>query len=582
MSDFIKEDFGGVFGGITNEKFDNPFLLPSSDYYPNSLSSAFDFCRFLYFTVPIYRQVAKSTVRYFITNFEFPGKGAQEEKSKFNDYLIYTLRLPSVMADMGDEWGCYGNAFETFYFPFKRVLIDTRGERPKFYSLEMFDDQWDNISFDLSNLMYEVPDPASGFKTKYKFPFQDIYLAEKDNIRIRPIDPRYIKIQYNELSGKSKYILKFNERIKSNITSNKFFAINDTPRAMLEAISKQQDFGFFDNEIFHFRGPIISGLSYQNWGLPEPIANFRQIYQILIYQKLDEAIALDYMLPFRLFSAAPSNSNIDILQNLNMNEWTSEISKIIKARRKDKYAMHAFPFPVNYQEFGASGKTLTPKDLLEFQINNLLDCCGFPVELFKCSLNVNQLPTALRLFQNNFWFIHDNFSSFVKWCANKVKDYLNEPRIDIKLQMPKYADNIELTQLKLQLGAQGEIPRRYYLEQIGVSDPVNAVIERRQEDMEIELATQRKQEEIERKAQATQLLEQQLAGDGENSFAPSINDMEQKAQELAQQWLSIPSTGERTKAMQAVKVQNYELYASAKQVMEDLRSSQLSQMKQQV
>lgn len=570
------DELDGIFGGLSTQKFDNPFFLPSSSYYPNSLSSAFDFCRFLYFTVPIYRQVALRTARYFITEFEYLGKGSSSEKENLDLYLKDVLKLKGVMMQMGDEWGCYGNAFTTFYYPFNRMLVDTRSGKNKYYNLNLFDSIKDKVEFNSKDMTYIVPDPANGFKTKIALNFVDVKVKDKNKIRLRPIDPRYIRIQFNEISGKSRYILKFNNRIRSNVMNNYLYSIDDTPRSMLEAIKENKDFAFYDNEVFHFRSPVISGLSYQNWGLPEPIANFRQIYQILIYQKLDETVALDYMLPFRIFSAEPSSQGGDIMQNLDMSVWSSEIKKIIDSRRKDKFAMHAFPFPVNYQEFGGNGKMLTPKDLLEFQINNLFNCCGFPQELFTGSLNVNQVPTALRLFQNNFWFLYENYNTFTKWVVKKIQEYTDEQPIDIQLQLPKLADNIELTNVKLQLGMQGDLPRDSYLKALGISNGVDAVIKRREEDMEIELQTQKKQEELERRAQAEALLEAENSSNEDlanSQSAPGVQDMEARAQAKAQEWLSIPSTGERTKAMQATKAESFELYSLAKQIMDEMRDS---------
>lgn len=579
-----KEDtFNGIYGGLTSKQFDNPFFLPSSSYYPTTLSEAFDFCRFLYFTVPIYRQVAKRTVRYFITDFEFPGKGSSDEKEKLRDYLTYTLRLPAIMADMGDEWGCYGNAFSTFYYPFQRVLIDNRGEYTKFYNLDMFASMQEKVKFDLQKLQYEVPDPTTEFKSTATFDFIDVPVKDRDKLAIRILDPRNLRIQFNEISGKSRYILRFNSRIRTNIESGYLYAIDDTPRDMLEAVRDKNDFAFFDNEVFHFRAPIVSGLSYQNWGLPEPIANFRQIYNILIYQKLDETVAMDYMLPFRLFSAETNSGGAgrDLLQTMDMNVWTNEVGKIIRARRKDKFAMHAVPFPVNYQEFGANGKQLTPKDLLEYQINNLLDCCGFPQDLFKGSLQVNQVPTALRLFQNNHWFIYDNFNAFTRWSVKKVKDFLEEEQVEIKLQMPKYADNLEMTNLKLQLGQAGELPRSAYLSALGISNGVDAALERAEEDLQIQIKTQQRQQEAEMKAQAEQQLEAELQGES-GAPAPQPMGLEERAQMKAQEWASIPTTGERTKAMEATKAESFELYSMAKQIYGDQKKQQLAQARQMV
>ena len=71
--------------------------------------------------------------------------------------------------------------------------------------------------------------------------------------------------------------------------------------SMLKAIALEQDFLFNEGQIFHFKAPTISGVSNYGWGLPETIANFRHIHQLQVLRKIDEAVGLDYMLPFRLF-----------------------------------------------------------------------------------------------------------------------------------------------------------------------------------------------------------------------------------------------------------------------------------------
>ena len=59
-------------------------------------------------------------------------------------------------------------------------------------------------------------------------------------------------------------------------------------------------------------------------------------------------------------------------------------------------------------------------------------------------------------------------------------------------------------------------------------------------------------------------------------------DVQGDAQQLAEYWLSIPTDGERTKAMQAVANTKPELHAMAKELMERIRRSGASQGRQQV
>ena len=124
------------YGGDFSNDFDDPFMLPSSDYMPENLESALDFCMFLYYLNPQYRRASMRVIRHFITELEFPGEGSAKEKDLHDDYLTYNLRLPQAMSEMGDEWACYGNSFYRVYFPFDRLLVDEKNNAEN--SLDMF------------------------------------------------------------------------------------------------------------------------------------------------------------------------------------------------------------------------------------------------------------------------------------------------------------------------------------------------------------------------------------------------------------------------------------------------------------
>ena len=121
---------------------------------------------------PQYRRASARVVRHFITDFDYPGEGSAEEKEKLDEYLTYQLKLPQALAEMGDEWACYGNAFYRVHFPFDRYLIDRRHGAE--YALEMFGD---DAEFNLEELEYEIPDPknpVSGLVDVVNLPVIDI------------------------------------------------------------------------------------------------------------------------------------------------------------------------------------------------------------------------------------------------------------------------------------------------------------------------------------------------------------------------------------------------------------------------
>ena len=422
---------------------------------------------------------------------------------------------------------------------------------------------------------------------------------DRDKIKLRKINPRSVVIKHNSIAGTNQYIYRFEKELLSEVKEGILHVVNDVPMDMLDAMRSDQDFLFYEDEIFHFKSPTISGISNHGWGLPETIANYRSLHQLQVYRKIDECVGLDYMVPFRLFHPEVKDTESSVVKNLILSQWRTKIETIIKNRRKDKFAIHALPFPVKYEEFGAAGKELAPKDLVEYQTNAMLDGMGYPAELFKGSLNIQQVPTSVRLFENSFMFIHLGFTQFAQWVSSKIARYLGEEFISVGLAKPSLADNIDRQNIIMQLSSAGEISRKRAYAFLGIDDPVEEKRERLEEDMEIQKIQQLKGEELQREMEAgsiDQQLDAQAAAEQEaqqggsppggiaqagGGGGTSPLDVQDQARQTAEQLLSMPD-GPRRKELMAIKASNPTLHAAVKQYMEEMRSSAGSEGVQQM
>ena len=591
ISGFSDND-AGLFGSREN-KFSDPFITPSSSFIPKDMHTAMDFCLFIYYLNANYRRASQRVVSHFVTGIEFRGKqGDQKERDELYDYLRDGLDILGGLLAMGDEWSVYGNSFARIFFPFDRYLVDNRDGYAE-YSLEIFGN---DAKFNLESMTYDVTDPRTaheplGRRKRIKLPFRDRRSTDLSRIKIVFMDPRRIRLQHSWISLKCRVIYQFEEWFVKHIREGRLHQVNETPLDMLRAIQRNEDFLFDADNVFHCKAPTISGISNNGWGLPETIVNYRSIHQLQVYRKIDEAVGLDYMLPFRLFSPNLSAEAQDASVYQHLGVWTSHVQKMIKNRRKDPSLMHAFPFPINYQEFGAEGKQLTPKDLIEFQTNDMLDGMGYPAELFRGSLQVQQVPTAIRLFENNFHFLHRNFDNFLRWVTRKVLDYLGREQIGVSLQLPSIADDLEERNIYLQLAAGGEISRAKAYKPFNIKDPVEEAKERMQEDIEIQREQQKLQQDFQREMEqgsADKIIAGQMQGQpagpspggAPGSAGPGTTtplDIMSQAQEQAQKLLAVQSDGERSKLLQQLKASNPNLHAMVKQFMEEARAQGASQ-----
>jgi hypothetical protein len=101
--------------------------------------------------------------------------------------------------------------------------------------------------------------------------------------------------------------------------------------------------------------------------------------------------------------------------------------------------------------------------------------------------------------------------------------------------------------------------------------------------MEMAKAQMEAEAQLERELSAEASLEATLQSPEEQAQeggGVTPKDLEERAHETAMEWGAIPSDGERAKAMNATKAQNYQLYALAKQVLEEMRSAGASEGRQ--
>jgi hypothetical protein len=605
MSDITFQDEGGIFDLFSgkNRKFTDPFLLPSSNSMPTTLQGALDMCLFLYFMNPQYRRSAMRLIGHFITRIEFKDDdGDKKERDELLDFLRDSLDIYGAMQSMGEEWSAYGNSFFRINFPFDRFLIDRRSGKLKLYALDMFGP---NAKYMFDELKYEVPDPTcmkpDGTSEKQiKLDFMDRPSTDLSRVSLRKLDPRRVDLRHSWISGRTRVVWRFEDVLIKEIKDGHIWQVNETPIGMLRAMKDGQDFLFNEDEIFHFKAPTISGISNNGWGVPEIMANYRAIHNVQVYRKIDEAVGLDYMLPFRLFT--PGVKSIEGGgQTHDIGMWTSFIEQVIKRRREDLFAMHALPFPTEYQEAGGNGKNLTPTESMQYADNNLMEAMGIPIELWRGTLNIQEIPTTLRLFENTFHFLFRGFDAFLRWAVRRILDQQGREQIGVALILPSMADDLEERNIYLQLAAGGEVSRQKAYRPFGIEDPVQEAKIRMEEDIEIQKEQQKIQADFQRQQQMGSIdqeiaAEQQQSGGGDPSQgapqgaagqAPAGSsstplDIQQQGQQKAQEWSQITDVGDRRKAMDQVKQSNPNLYDVAKQDLEEMRSQGASQGRKSV
>jgi hypothetical protein len=574
---YIEMDSLGLTGG-TNVLQD-PFLNATGFKLPKSSDSAMGLALYLAYLNPRFTKALQQKGSFFITDIELDQQDQDaDETKKTKEYLVNKVGIFKVLKTLVDAWSVYGNGYMTFYRPFDRNIILDNGSS---YSVAALRAAGFKAYYAPDKQLYHVR--SHDGKIDAHFRFIDTVKSVNDDIPIpfRIIDPTYISLIHRLISCKTDYIYDFEPSVRKYVDNPELHAggLDEIPQDMLGALAGKKDFKFNSDYIFHFRLPAIPGVAESGMGIPPSFEFFRPLHRLQVYRNIDETVGREYMLPFRIFSPAGNSQNYnDFLANQNVGKWRSAISRVISTRKADPTKMHSFPFPVTYQEFGGDGKSLTPKDQIDWHQNDLLHSAGFPVELFNASLAWQAMPMALRLFESANMDLYHELNRCVQWIVSQVaKIQGKDTSLAVKLTRPTIADNVELRNLRLQLMQAGQLSAGTALQPLGIQDPVAEFKKRQNEDAEMqeiasEVAAEAEQRQMAGPAGLSQSMENGQPGQG---VTPT--DLNEQAMITAEEWMSIPQDADRRMAMQQVRMADETLYALAMQAYEDLKASAKSQ-----
>jgi hypothetical protein len=573
-------------------KFADPFMLPSLENMPRSLVTAFDYSRVLYHRNTAYRAGVKHLVGHFVTELAYRGDvGSPKEQKEFSELFREEYLGFVALNLLGENWGAYGNGFMRVHFPFVRLLVDRR-EDIAFYSPAMFPEEL--VKFDINTMTYSVPDPrrpdqSMDTRPRISLPFRDTQTKDFSKISFQALDPRYVRLRHGEYSGSTAVQYQFSPEFRGKALKGDLHVINETPQDVLQAIRDKQDFLFDRNAVFHLKNATITGISNEGWGLPEILAHYPTFHKIAVYDRIDEAVGMDYMLPFRI--VVPNLQGMEANASFSLaKEWTPAMKRMMQEQRLDRTKVHTFPFPSTLQEFGGQGKALAPKELKEYEVGQLRTGLGIPLELLQGSLSIQATPFMLRLMESSHQPLAQGLANAAKWMVAKVSQFMYGEAFDCTLASSQVANDLEKRSILFNLYSAGKIPADDAFVGLGIEDPSKAQVRRAEEDLQIQEDIAVKTEEAKRRAQMGSLdsVLDAAGGEGGGPAGPgggqvvTPTDLRGKAEQLAQEWLAIPSDGQRSQAMQQVRATDPDLYAVAKDVMEKQKNQGASQGRQMV
>ena len=601
-------------GGASNgdQGFADPWNDIATTQMPTTMKSALWWSEYIWTVMGTYRMAMERIVSYFITDIELGGEASDEEKVKYKDFLNNQVDALPFMSLMMRDRLCYGNAFASVVVPFRRFL-----RCPKSGDLYPLKVVYNNFKFEFNDKFEFVATcPKTGWRGAWKI--EDKPREEAEHLILKRWSPHEMELLHDPYTDEVAYLWRIPEYYKRMVKKGNLYHLERASQQVLSAIKGDLLFRFNKDSIFHMKEPTLAGIRNMGWGLPRTLINYRQLWYVQVLRRYNEAIALDYVIPFRLITPAGGGGGSvggvmtqDPMSVYNAGDFRSQVKNMINKRRRDPASWQTLPFPVNYQMLGGDAKQLAPTELITQGFETLLNETGTPVEFYQGNLSVQAAPIALRLFESTHRQLVSDANNFLQWLTNSISRIMSWELVDASLKRVTIADDMQkqMSALQLMMGQQlsgtsglAAVGYDWETEQKRIADEA-----RKQQETQA-----RMQEEMEQAGFAAEIAkgmnpatQQQQGGGapmdpaaaGGNPMGPDAqsamgaggspvqayiqtmgpdvpvtpNDLQAAASQLAQELLGIPE-GQKDSELRKLKQFNPTLHALTRQSMDDIRS----------
>ena len=606
-------DFGSAWLPNRGENyFPDPFCDYASTVMPETMMEAHRWCEYIMNNNGVYKSAVKRVLSYFITEVEVGDENTgDDEKSKYEKFLNEVLQIKKVLFDVGMNFITYGNAFVSLVVPFHRYLYCPRcyTEHPLrvVATYAPFQFRWEGYEFKAHCQAKNSDGTPCGYHGPWKH--IDRRTTNENDIRVKIWSPKEIEIKYDEFSGSRQYIWKIPESYKRKVREGHLHYLEHANWEVIECIKSGRNLEFLPDVLYHMFEEPLAGHDTGGWGISPILANFRQAWYVQVLHRYNEAIAMDYVMPFRVITPDGTRSASveagDPVLGVNMGGFMGRVRAMLRQRRRNPTEWFTLPFPVRYQVLGGEAKQLAPFDLMDQGVSLLLNNIGVPAEMYKGSLAVRSAAPTLRLFECQHTHLVHGLNTFLTKLCRQIADALGWEPVKAKLVSPTVIDDIQNQMAKLQLMMGKQISQTTGLKSMGLDfkDEQRRILE---EERYVQEQQANLQKEMDQAASMEQLAmppppvdpatgqpvdpaaaaaaggaapagPAAMAASGVQAALPTMpnakitpQELLQKAQTIAQQMLGMPE-GQRQAEMTKLKHVDPTLHALVKQIIQDIR-----------
>lgn len=552
----------------------NPMFDFLTGFVPRKLKDLFRWTEYLYANSGHIFQALTKLANYIITDITID-TDAPETRKEYEE-LFKTLKILPRMKAIAQDRMIYGNAFVSLHFPFNRFLVCSKCSQ--YYKIDKI-----KYSFDAKKEIFGWKCVACGSQEKSRLVDKkavvDMKSPSRKRINIIRWDPKLIDIDHNPITGQSQYYYNIPTYIREAVKRGNKIIINNMPRKFLHACREKEIFEFHEDALFHLRIDAPAGIDTA-WGFPPLTATLKLFYYTQVLKRANEAIALDHLTPFRVLHPAQTSGNNDPVTTISMARWVSETQKNIKLWRRDPLHIMFAPVALGVTQMGGQGRTLMTLGEVQASEDTILATIGVPKEFFHGGLSFTGSSVTLRMLENQLRSHTSDMEELLQWISDRCARYFNLKKVKVGFVDFKFVDDV--AQKSMLLGANGQYN---FMSTKSVAEVFDVDYEaERKQQLEEQLAHLKEEHEQTKKMEEIrQSLAAQAAG-AANQGAGLNYDQQAvfaEAQGIAEQLSQMDETMKRSE-LSALQSEDFVMYAVVVQVMQQMRTTQMAEVRSQM
>lgn len=544
----------------------NPMYMFLTGFVPRKLKDLFRWCEYIFTKHPAIFAALQKLAAYPVT--ETVVESADKvHKESWEDLLGDTLNVKGIAIQTAIDKKTYGNSFISVYRPFDRFL--QCADCKKLSGIKYV-----KYVFQLKTLKFKYTCKACHKPTIGTI--VDRKVANKARIAIIRWDPKLMDINYNPMTGKSKYYYTIPGDLKTKVEKGNDHIIDTLPMGFLRAMQANKSFEFAEGQLYHMKVAGPAGVDAQ-WGMPPLLCVMERFLYAQVLRKANEAIALDHIVPFRVLHPAPISGTADPATTINLANWQAQMQESIKMWRRDPLHIMFAPTALGVTMMGGQGRSLLTLGEVKEAEEDIIVGLGVPREFLYGGLTLAGSGVSLRMLENQLETDAAEQNDQLRWIIKQVSAILDWKPVKAKFIPFKLVDDTEQKAAIMQLAqimGPGSISKDTLMTPYKM-DPAKE----REKGMQEQLDQMRTDMELQKKQQklmtsASQVAQNEAASGQGLGYNPQA--VIAAADQLVQQ-LSSMDPGTRQSQMDHLSQEDPVMYAVVKERME----AQAQQMRQQ-